>query len=120
MNRKRITAKKLKIGVAAAFMMLASSSAYAQQQVTLQEAIKQALQNKAEAKKAALQIKKAEYKINEARAGALPQVNATAGLTYNPIIQESLLEFGGQRIRAQLGQPWSSSAVVTVNQAIFD
>ncbi|MDF2930798.1 MAG: TolC family protein [Chryseobacterium sp.] len=120
MNRKRITAKKLKIGIAAAFMIFGSSSAYAQQQVSLQEAIKQALQNKAEAKKAALQIKKAEYKIAEARAGALPQVSATAGLTYNPIIQESLLEFGGQRIRAQLGQPWSSSAVVTVNQAIFD
>ncbi|WP_332452745.1 TolC family protein [Chryseobacterium aquaticum] len=120
MNRKRITAKKLKIGIAAAFMIFGSSSAYAQQQVSLQEAIKQALQNKAEAKKAALQIKKAEYKIAEARAGALPQVSATAGLTYNPIIQESLLEFGGQRIRAQLGQPWSSQAVVSVNQAIFD
>lgn len=120
MNRKRITAKKLKIGVAAAFMIFGSSSAYAQQQVSLQEAIKQALQNKAEAKKAALQIKKAEYKIAEARAGALPQVSATAGLTYNPIIQESLLEFGGQRIRAQLGQPWSSQAVVSLNQAIFD
>ncbi|KNB60249.1 TolC family protein [Chryseobacterium sp. Hurlbut01] len=120
MNRKRITAKKLKIGIAAAFMIFGSSSAYSQQQVSLQEAIKQALQNKAEAKKAALQIKKAEYKIAEARAGALPQVSATAGLTYNPIIQESLLEFGGQRIRAQLGQPWSSQAVVSVNQAIFD
>lgn len=120
MNRKRITAKKLKIGIAAAFMIFGSSSAYAQQQVSLQEAIKQALQNKAEAKKAALQIKKAEYKIAEARAGALPHVSATAGLTYNPIIQESLLEFGGQRIRAQLGQPWSSQAVVSVNQAIFD
>lgn len=120
MNRKRITAKKLKIGIAAAFMIFGSSSAYAQQQVSLQEAIKQALQNRAEAKKAALQIKKAEYKIAEARAGALPQVSATAGLTYNPIIQESLLEFGGQRIRAQLGQPWSSQAVVSVNQAIFD
>lgn len=120
MNRKRITAKKLKIGIAAAFMIFGSSSAYAQQQVSLQEAIKQALQNKAEAKKAALQIKKAEYKIAEARAGALPQISATAGLTYNPVIQESLLEFGGQRIRAQLGQPWSSQAVVTVNQAIFD
>ena len=120
MNRKLITAKKLKIGIAAAFMIFGSTSAFAQQEISLQEAIKQALQNKAEAKKAALQIKKAEYKIAEARAGALPQVSATAGLTYNPIIQESLLEFGGERIRAQLGQPWSSSAVVTVNQAIFD
>jgi outer membrane protein len=120
MNRKRITAKKLKIGIAAAFMIFGSTSAFAQQEVSLQEAIKQALQNKAEAKKAALQIKKAEYKIAEARAGALPQISATAGLTYNPVIQESLLEFAGERIRAKLGQPWTSSAVVTLNQAIFD
>ncbi|KFC19893.1 TolC family protein [Chryseobacterium sp. FH1] len=120
MNRKLVPAQKLKLGIAAAFMIFGSTSAFAQQQVSLQEAIKQALQNKAEAKKAALQVKKAEYKIAEARAGALPQISATAGLTYNPIIQESLLEFGGERIRAQLGQPWSSQAVVTLNQAIFD
>ncbi|KFF12359.1 transporter [Chryseobacterium soli] len=120
MKRKRITAKKLKIGIAAAFMIFGFSSVSAQQQVSLQEAIKQALQNKAEAKKAALQIKKAEYKIDEARAGALPQISGTAGLTYNPVIQQSLLEFGGQRITAQLGQPWSSSAVVSLQQAIFD
>ncbi|MFC0343872.1 TolC family protein [Epilithonimonas hispanica] len=120
MNRKLKTANRLKFGIAAAFMIFGSSSAFAQQQISLQEAIKQALQNKAEAKKADLQVKKAEYKIAEARAGALPQISATAGLTYNPIIQESLLEFGGERIRAQLGQPWASQAVVTLNQAIFD
>ena len=120
MNRKLITANKLKIGVAAVFMIFGSTSAFAQQQVSLQEAIKQALQNKAEAKKAALEIKRAELKITEARAGALPQISATAGLTYNPVIQESLLEFGGEKIRAQLGQPWASSAVVTLNQTIFD
>ena len=120
MNRKRITAKKLTIGIAAAFMMLASSSLYAQQQVTLQEAIKQALQNKAEAKKAALQIKKAEYKIDEARAGALPQISIGGGLTYNPIIQESLFEMQGQRITARMGQKWGSNLTATVNQALFD
>ncbi|MDH5032972.1 MULTISPECIES: TolC family protein [Chryseobacterium] len=120
MNRKRITATKLKIGIASAFMIFGSTLMSAQQQVSLQEAIKQALQNKAEAKKAALQVKKAEYKIDEARAGALPQVSATAGLTYNPIIQESLLEFGGEKIRAQFGQPWGSTASVQLQQAIFD
>lgn len=120
MNRKLITAKKLKIGIAAAFMIFGSSSAFAQQQVSLQEAIKQALQNKAEAKKAALQIKKAEYKIAEARAGALPQINITSGLTYNPVIQESLLEFGGERIIARLGQPWQTTTTAQVQQAIFD
>lgn len=120
MNRKRITASRLKKGLSAVLMIFGFSSVFAQQQISLQEAIKQALQNKAEAKKADLQVKKAEYKIAEARAGALPQISATAGLTYNPIIQESLLEFGGERIRAQLGQPWFSQAVVTLNQAIFD
>lgn len=120
MNRKLVPAQKLKLGIAAAFMIFGSTSAFAQQQVSLQEAIKQALQNKAEAKKAALQVKKAEYKIAEARAGALPQISATAGLTYNPIIQESLLEFGGERLIARMGQPWVSQAVVTLNQAVFD
>lgn len=120
MKRKIISAKKLRLGIAAAFMIFGSTSVFAQQQISLQEAIKQALQNKAEAKKASLQIKKAEAKIDEARAGALPHVTATAGLTYNPIIQGSLLEFGGQKIRAQLGQPWNSSASVQVQQAIFD
>ena len=112
MKRNCITARKLKIGIAAACMIFGFSSVSAQQQISLQEAIKQALQNKAEAKKAALQIKKAEYKIDEAKAGALPQISATAGLTYNPLIQESLLEFGGEKIRAQLGQPWNSTAFV--------
>ena len=120
MNRKLVPAQKLKLGIAAAFMIFGSTSAFAQQQVSLQEAIKQALQNKAEAKKAALQVKKAQYKIAEARAGALPQISATAGVTYNPIIQESLLEFGGERLIARMGQPWVSQAVVTLNQAIFD
>ncbi|REC49781.1 MULTISPECIES: TolC family protein [Chryseobacterium] len=120
MMKKRVTANKLKVGIAAAFIMFGFSWVSAQQQVSLQEAIKQALQNKAEAKKAALQIKKAEYKIDEAKAGALPQISATAGLTYNPIIQESLLEFGGEKIRAQFGQPWNSTASVQLQQAIFD
>lgn len=120
MTRKCNTANKLKIGIAAAFMIFGSSSLYAQQQISLQEAIQQALQNKAEAKKAALQIKKAEYKINEAKAGALPQVSVSGGLTYNPIIQQSLLEFGGQRITARMGQPWNSNLTATVNQALFD
>lgn len=120
MDRKCITANRLKICLTAVLMIFGLSSVFGQQQISLQEAIKQALQNKAEAKKASLEIKRAELKIDEARAGALPQISANAGLTYNPIIQESLLEFGGERIRAKLGQPWASQAVVTLNQALFD
>lgn len=120
MNRKPQSANRLKLGIAAAFMVFGSATFNAQQVVTLQEAITQALQNKAEAKKAALEIKKAEFKINEAKAGALPQITVGGNLGYNPIIQESLLVFGGERIIAQLGQKWTSGMTATVNQAIFD
>ena len=118
MKRKPLFNIKLSLG--AVLMVFGSLSINAQQQVTLQEAIAQALQNKVEAKKAALEIKKAEYKIDEARAGALPQISATGSLTYNPIIQESLLEFGGQRIIAQMGQPWGSNISASVYQTLFD
>ncbi|WP_431609935.1 TolC family protein [Chryseobacterium sp. 'Rf worker isolate 10'] len=125
MNRKRITATKLKIGIASAFMIFGSTLMSAQQQVSLQEAIKQALQNKAEAKKAALQVKKAEYKIDEARAGALPQISATINNTYNPILQKSVLPgevLGrpGELIPVAFGTKWQSVNVVTLNQNIFD
>ena len=120
MKSKTNTAKKLSISVAAAFMVFGSLQVQAQEIVSLQEAIESALKNKSEAKKAALQIQKAEYKIDEAKAGALPQVSVGGGLTYNPIIQESLLEFGGQRITAKMGQKWNSNLTATVNQALFD
>jgi TolC family type I secretion outer membrane protein len=125
MNRKRITATKLKIGIASAFMIFGFSLVSAQQQVSLQEAIKQALQNKAEAKKAGLQVKKAEYKIDEARAGALPQISATISNTYNPILQKSVLPgeiLGkpGELIPVAFGTKWQSVNVVTLNQNVFD
>lgn len=120
MNTKRKTAKTLKSGIAVAFMMFGFSPLMAQQQVSLQDAINQALQNKAEAKKAALEIKKAEFKINEVRAGALPQVNANSQLTYNPLIQESVLEFGGQTTVIKMGQPWISNISASVQQTLFD
>lgn len=120
MNLKLKTKSKLKLGVAAAFMFFGHGFLDAQQVVSLQDAISQALQNKADAKKANLEIKRAELKITEAKAGALPQISANGGITYNPIIQENLLQFNGQRLIAQMGQKWNSSMTATVNQALFD
>lgn len=119
MNNKTKTVRLLSKSIAAAFMVF-GMNAFAQQQISLSDAIKSALQNKAEAKKAALQVQKAEYKITEARAGALPQVHVGGNLTYNPIIQESVLDFGGQRMVVKMGQPWTSNIAATVNQALFD
>jgi outer membrane protein TolC len=55
--------------------------------LTLKDAIKYALENKAEAKKAKLKIENSEYQIQEIRSRALPQITANGNLTHNPIIQ---------------------------------
>ena len=67
--------KRLKQLLSIAIVAL-MSSANAQEIIALKDAVNFALENKADAKRANLAIKKAEYKIDEARAGALPQVSA--------------------------------------------
>lgn len=92
----------------------------AQQQLTLKEAINYALENKAEAVKAKLDIKNSEYKISEVRASALPHLNVTGGLTYNAILQETALDFGGQTQIIKMGRPWQSTATASLNQQLFN
>ncbi|GGF00866.1 TolC family protein [Flavobacterium limi] len=93
--------------------------------LTLKEALTYALQNKAEAKKSKLQIENSEYKIQEIRSRALPQISANGNLTYNPILQLNALPgdfFGapGTTLLAPLGQKWTSTAGLSLTQAIFD
>ncbi len=100
-------------------------SASAQTTLTLKDAVNYALQNKADAKKSKLQIENAEYKIQEVRSRALPQISANGNLTYNPIIQTTVIDgagFGqpGTSIQAAFGQTWTSTAGVSLTQAIFD
>ena len=65
--------------------------AFAQpKELTLKEAIQYALKNKAEAEKARLEITKSEYKIQEVRANALPNIAATGGLVFNPKLPISM------------------------------
>ncbi len=116
MNRKRITANGQRIGFSVMLMIFGFSSFFAQQTITLKQAIEYALQNKTDALKAKLDVTNAEAKILEAKAGALPKINGTANLTYNPIIQEIAL--AGQTFK--MGQPWVAIAGVQVTQALFD
>ena len=93
--------------------------------ITLKDAITYALENKADAKKAKLQVENSEYKIQEARSRALPQISANGGLTYNPILQTNVIDGGsfgapGTTIQATFGQKWTSTAGVSLTQAIFD
>jgi len=107
------------------FLCTIGFSAGAQTTLTLKDAVNYALQNKADAKKAKLEVENSEYKIQEVRSRALPQISATGNLTYNPIIQTTVIDgagFGqpGTSIQAAFGQKWTSTAGLSLTQAIFD
>ncbi|MFH7016435.1 TolC family protein [Flavobacterium sp. FlaQc-47] len=93
--------------------------------LTLKDAILYALENKADAKKAKLEVENSEYKIQEVRSRALPQISANGSLTYNPVIQTTVIDgagFGapGTTIQAAFGQKWTSTAGIGLTQTIFD
>ena len=93
--------------------------------LTLKEALTYALQNKADAKKSKLQVENSEYQIQEIRSKALPQISGNANLTYNPILQTSVIDGGsfgqpGTSIQATFGQKWTSGAGISLSQALFD
>jgi outer membrane protein len=92
----------------------------AQEKLTLTEAVNYALENKAEAVKARLQVENSQYQIDEVRANALPQISANGGLTYNAILQETALDFGGQTQIIKMGRPWQSTATISLNQQLFN
>ncbi len=93
--------------------------------LSLKDAINYALQNKSEAIKATLAVENSEYQIQEVRSQALPQISANGNLTYNPIIQQTVIDgasFGqpGTTIQAEFGQKWTSVAGVSLTQNIFN
>lgn len=107
--------------------LLLSATVFAQekQTITLKDAVEYALQNKAEAKKAKLAIENSEYQIQEARAGALPNLSGNGSLTYNPILQESALPgdflgMPGETVLVPFGQKWMANVGLQLTQNIFD
>jgi len=109
--------KKLTVALVA---LLFGNIVQAQQVLTLKDAVNFALENKAEAIKAKLDVKNSEYLIAEVRASALPQISANGGLTYNAILQETALDFGGETQIIKMGRPWQSTASLSLNQQIFN
>lgn len=99
--------------------------ANAQEILTLQQAIKYALENKAEAKKSALELENAQYQIDEVRAGGLPQINGAGSLTYNPMLQKvalpgEIIGRPGETVMVAMGQKWQSNAAIQVDQQLFN
>ncbi|WDF70405.1 TolC family protein [Sphingobacterium oryzagri] len=118
---------KLKfLSVIAAGLLFQWGQAQAQEILTLQQAIKFALENKKEAKSAKLDVANAQYQIDEVRSGALPQVTGVGSLTYNPLIQQNVIVMedpaSGESISTviQFGQPWQANSNLQVTQQIFN
>jgi outer membrane protein len=109
--------KKISIAV---LLLLTTSFAWAQTELSLKEAVNYALQHKADAVKAKLDIENSSYLIDEARANALPQINASGSITHNPILQKTALSMGGESMVIKMGRPWQSTAAVQLNQQLFN
>ncbi len=94
--------------------------------LSLKDALNYALENFADARKANLDVENATYQIDEVRSRALPQISGSGGLTYNPLLQQSVLpgEFNmqnpGTPMLVAFGQKWGANIGVSVNQALFD
>lgn len=107
------------------FALACGMALQAQQSVSLKEAITYALQYKADAVKAKLDVKNADYLIAESKAGALPKLNASGGITYNPILQQSALPGDflgrpGEVFLVPFGQKWGANIGVQLQQALFN
>src|SRR4051812_3096929 len=93
--------------------------------LTLKKALKYGLEASQNARKAKLDIENSQYKFDEVRAAALPQLSGSAGLNNNLILQQSALPgdfFGqpGKTVLVAFGQKWNANAGVSLSQTLFD
>lgn len=123
----RETTRKMNVFVLLLAGLLFSASSFAQEARTLylKDALQYALKASQNARKAQLDIENGQYQIEEARSRALPQINGSAGLTYNPILQMSVLpgEIIGQpgtHMLVAFGQKWNANATASLSQTLFD
>lgn len=107
--------------------LFVTSITFAQETVELDlpEAVSYALEHKANAEKARLDIAGADAQIAEVRANALPNISANASTTHNPLLQENILPgeiFGapGEDIAVAFGRKWNSTANVQLTQTLFN
>jgi outer membrane protein len=95
--------------------------------LSLKEALNYALQANQTARKARLDVENSQYKIDEVRSQTLPQINGSATLTHNPLLQMSALPniFGpnpnpNETILIAFGQKWNANTGVSLTQNLFN
>lgn len=114
--------------ITSALLFLSFMSFAQQKELTLKDAIRYALENKADAEKARLEVTKSEYKIQEVRANALPSISASGGMVYNPKLQATYIDgsafsFLGAPsgpMKMEMGQKWSANAEAKLTQVLFN
>ncbi|MBB4805686.1 outer membrane protein TolC [Chryseobacterium defluvii] len=124
MERKRITATKLKIGIAAAFMI--SGFLQAQQSFTVEQSLDYAVANNVNVKKARIDQEKASQKVKETTGIGLPQIDAQGTYNYFLKIPVQLLPAEivggapGTYIPVQFGLKQTATAGITLKQLLFN
>lgn len=93
--------------------------------LSLSKAIDYAVEHKADAEKARLNIKKGDAEIAEVKANAFPKLTLNSNTTYNPLLQQNVLPgemFGapGQSVKVSFGQKWQSSNMLQLQQILFN
>lgn len=107
-------------------ILISSLSLKAQDSLTLTQVLNYAVKNSEVLEKARLDILNGRHKVAEVRAGALPQVDFSSGITRNLILPQFVLpaEFmGGQPgefIAIAAGQYWTGITQVQLNQELFN
>lgn len=106
----------IRLIIAAVFIGCGVQTVAAQEVLTLKDALNYALAHNESVKKAQLDIEGGKHQVAEVRASALPQIEASGALNYNPVIGK--LVFAGQSVT--IGQPWDSRVGVQLNQQVFN
>ena len=112
----RINFKPIKIALLLLSTLWAGFANVQALHLTLKDALNYAVQNNCTIRKAKLDIERGKFKTDEVRAQALPQINGTGTLTYNPIIGSLVSDFG----TFKMGREWNSSAGVQLSQQLFN
>src|SRR5215217_8122919 len=89
--RNNMTGKKRWLMLLLAVFAAGLLQAQAPVPLKLKDALTHALAANQNARKAKLDVENSEYKIDEVRSRALPQISGSASLTNNPLLQKSAL-----------------------------
>jgi len=108
------------LGLLILIILFASSSLFAQSELTINEAIELALQNNESYLKAEKDLEKAKNRVTEVKASAFPQLNAGLNVIHNWELPSFIIDFNGQQQEFPMGTVNSFRADLTVTQPIYN